>query len=101
MIQILIGLALPVALILGNVFLVATDGFIRHEYNKASFPADNSVPPGGYSLPRAEREALAKLRLASVVQPGGIRLLEEARFLQTGDPAFNEPKSATCATSTF
>jgi integral membrane protein (TIGR01906 family) len=89
-VQILIGVALPVALILSNVFLVATDAFIRHEYNKASFPADNSVPPGGYSLPRAEREALAKLGLASVVQPDGIPLLEQARFEQGGELAFNE-----------
>ena len=90
MIQILIGLALPVALILSNVFLVATDAFIHHEYSKAAFPADNHYPPGGYSLPRAEREALAKLGLASVVQPDGIPLLEQARFEQTGELAFNE-----------
>lgn len=88
--QILIGLALPVALILANVFLLATDGFIRHEYDKPSFPADEYSPPGGYPLPRAEREALAKLGLASVLRPGGIRLLEEARFERTGEPAFNE-----------
>jgi integral membrane protein (TIGR01906 family) len=90
LIQVLIGVALPVALILSNVFIVATDAFIRHEYNKATFPADESYPPGGYPLPRAEREALAKLGLASVVQPDGIHLLEEARFEQTGELAFNE-----------
>ena len=90
LIQILIGLALPVALILSNVFLVATDAFIHHAYTTASFPADNSVPPSGYSLPRAEREALAKLGLASVVQPDGIPLLEQARFEQGGELAFNE-----------
>ncbi len=88
--QVLVGVALPLALILGNVFLVAGDWFIRHEYDKASFPADSYVPPGGYQLPRVEREALAELGLASVMQPDGIRLLEEARFQQTGQPAFNE-----------
>ncbi len=88
--QILIALALPVALILSNVFLLATDAFIRHEYDKPSFPADEYYPPGGYPLPRAEREALAKLGLASVLRPDGIRLLEEARFERTGEPAFNE-----------
>jgi integral membrane protein (TIGR01906 family) len=89
-VQVLVAVALPVALILGNVFLVAGDWFIRHEYDKASFPADSHVPPGGYSLPRVEREALAKLGLASVLEPDGIRLLEEARFQQTGQPAFND-----------
>lgn len=88
--QILIGLALPVALVLANVFLIASDAFIRHEYDKPSFPADEYYPPGGYPLPRAEREALAKLGLASVLRPDGIRLLEEARFERTGEPAFNE-----------
>lgn len=88
--QVLVAVALPLALILGNVFLVADDWFIRHEYDKATFPADSSVPPGGYPLPRAEREALAQLGLASVLQPDGIRLLEEARFRQTGLPAFND-----------
>jgi integral membrane protein (TIGR01906 family) len=90
LLQALIGLALPVALILGNVFLVATDGFIRHEYDKPSFPADQYPPPGGYTLPRAERETLAKLGLASVLRPDGIPLLEEARFEKTGELAFNE-----------
>ncbi len=88
--QILIGLALPIALILSNVFLLATDAFIRHEYDKPSFPADEYPPPGGYPLPRAEREALAKLGLASVLRADGIRLLEEARFERTGEPAFNQ-----------
>ena len=88
--QMLVAVALPVALILGNVFLVASDWFIRHEYDKASFPADTHVPPGGYALPRVEREALAKLGLASVLEPDGIRLLEETRFQQTGQPAFND-----------
>lgn len=88
--QILIGLALPVALILSNVFVLATDAFIRHEYDKPSFPADEYYPPGGYPLPRAEREVLAKLGLASVLRADGIRLLEEARFERTGEPAFNE-----------
>ncbi|MDH7490031.1 MAG: TIGR01906 family membrane protein [Anaerolineae bacterium] len=88
--QILIGLALPIALILSNVFLIATDAFIRHEYDKPSFPADEYYPPGGYPLPRAEREALARLGLASVLRADGIRLLEEARFERTGEPAFNE-----------
>lgn len=88
--QILIGVALPIALVLSNVFLIASDAFIRHEYDKPSFPADEYYPPGGYPLPRAEREALAKLGLASVLRPDGIRLLEEARFARTGEPAFNE-----------
>ncbi len=90
LVQALVAVALPLALILGNVFLVASDWFIRHEYNKASFPADSYVPSGGYELPREEREALAKLGLASVLEPDGIRLLEEARFQETGEPAFNE-----------
>jgi integral membrane protein (TIGR01906 family) len=88
--QILIAIALPVALILTNVFLLASDAFIRHEYDKPTFPADEYYPPGGYSLPRAEREALARLGLASVLRPDGIRLLEEARFERTGEPAFND-----------
>jgi len=89
-VQILLGVALPVALILGNVFLLASDGFIRYEYDKPNFPPDEYYLADGYPLPRAERETLAKTGLASVLRPDGIRLLEEARFQQTSKPAFNE-----------
>jgi integral membrane protein (TIGR01906 family) len=89
-VQVLIALALPVALVLGDVFLLASDTFIHHEYSKASFPADAYYPMGGYSMPLDERESLAKLGLASVLQPDGIRLLEQARFRQTGELAFND-----------
>lgn len=88
--QALVGIALPVALVLGAVFAVASDALIRHEYSKPDFPADVYTSNSGYALPREEREALARLGLQSVLQPDGIRLLEEARFEQTGGLAFNE-----------
>ena len=88
--QILVALALPLVLIIGNVQLLMHERFVRYEYDKPGFPPDTEVPPGGYALDKTERTALARVALDSVAGPGGMRVLEEARFEQTGEPAFNE-----------
>ena len=90
LLQILVAVALPLALIIGNVQLLMHERFVRYEYNKPGFPPDSQVPPGGYALDKAERMALARAALDSVAGPGGMRVLGEARFAQTGEPAFNE-----------
>jgi integral membrane protein (TIGR01906 family) len=69
--------------------LVTHNRFLNYEYGKASFPADNAVPFGGYPLSKAERTMLAEAALQSIIGPKGMRALEEARFLETDAPAFN------------
>jgi integral membrane protein (TIGR01906 family) len=89
MIQIAVALALPLVLLLGNIQLVAHERFVHYEYGRAGFPADTMVPAGGYALSKAERTALAETALQSITAAAGMRLLEEARFQETGAPAFN------------
>jgi len=89
-IQIVVALALPLVLLLGNVQLLAHERFVHYEYGKADFPDDTAVPWGGYPLQKAERTALAKRALQSIIGPQGMRALEEARFQETDEPAFNE-----------
>lgn len=88
--QIAVALTLPLILLISNVKLLTSDAFIHYEYNRAGFPADVAVPEGGYPLPKQERTRLAKIALRSVAGAEGIRLLEQARFEQSGQPAFNE-----------
>lgn len=88
--QILVALALPLLLLIGNVQLLAHMRFVRYEYNRADYPADTVIPPGGYALSKDERTALADAALRSIVGPEGMRALEEARFRETGAPAFNQ-----------
>ena len=88
-VQVIVAVALPLVLLLGNIQLVAHKRFANYEYGKASFPADSAVPFGGYSLPKAERTALAEAALQSIIGPEGMRALEEARFLETDAPAFS------------
>jgi len=87
--QCLVAVALPLVLLIGNVQLLMHERFVRYEYNKPGFPPDTEVAPGSYALDRAERTALARVALDSIAGPGGMRVLEEARFEQTGEPAFN------------
>jgi hypothetical protein len=88
-IQVVVALALPLVLLMGNVQLTAHMRFVRYEYGKASFPADTVVPLGGYPLSKAERTALAEAALRSIIGSEGMRALEEARLQETGAPAFN------------
>lgn len=89
MVQVTVAVALPLVLLIGNVRVLMHERFVRYEYGKASFPADTAVPPGGYPLSKVERTVLAGAALQSIVGPRGMRALEEARFQETGAPAFN------------
>lgn len=88
-VQIVVAVALPLVLLIGNIQLLMHMRFVHFEYGKASFPADTVIPFGGYALSKAERTALAKAALRSIAGPEGMRALEEARFQKTGAPAFN------------
>lgn len=87
--KLIIAVALPLVLLLGNIQLLANMRFVRYEYGRAGFPPDIDVPPDGYSLSRAERTALAEAAMQSIIGPQGMQALEEARFQETGAPAFN------------
>jgi integral membrane protein (TIGR01906 family) len=87
--QVVVALTLPLVLLMGNVQLLMHERFVHYEYGKASFPPDTAVPVGGYRLSRVERTALAEKALESIVGSRGLRVLEEARFQETGAPAFN------------
>jgi integral membrane protein (TIGR01906 family) len=88
-VQIGVGLALPLVLLIGNVQLLAHPRFVNYEYAKADFPADAVVPVDGYPLSKAERVLLAETALRSIAGSEGMRALQEARFQETGEPAFN------------
>ena len=88
-VQVGVALALPLVLLIGNVQLLTHPWFVRYEYGKAGFPDDTAIPFGGYALPQRERTSLAETALRSVAGPEGMRVLEEARFQETGAPAFN------------
>jgi integral membrane protein (TIGR01906 family) len=89
LLQLIVALTLPVVLLLGNIQLLAHPRFVHYEYGKTGFPVDTAIPPGGYRLAKGERTALAEAALRSIIGPEGMRLLEEARFQETGAPAFN------------
>ena len=89
LLQVLVALALPFALLIGNVQLLMHPRFVRIEYGRSGFPADTAIPPGGYPLSMPERTALADAALRSIVGAEGMRALEEARFRETGMQAFN------------
>jgi integral membrane protein (TIGR01906 family) len=88
-VQVIVALALPLVLLIGNVQLLAHPRFVRYEYGKAGFPDDTAIPIGGYALSKRERTSLAETALRSVSGPEGVRVLEEARFQETGASAFN------------
>jgi integral membrane protein (TIGR01906 family) len=89
MVQISVAAALPLVLLIGNVQLLMHERFVRYEYGRAGFPADTAIPVDGYPLSQTERGTLAEAALQSIVGPQGMRALEEARFQETGAPAFN------------
>jgi integral membrane protein (TIGR01906 family) len=88
-IQVLVALMLPVLLLLGNIQLLAHPRFVHYEYGKAGFPADTAIPIGAYPMLTVERKALAESALRSIIGAEGMRALEEARFQETGEAAFN------------
>jgi len=88
-IQIGVGLALPLVLLIGNIQLLMHPRFVNYEYAKAGFPADTAVPVAGYPLSKTERIVLAEIALRSIAGSEGMRALQEARFQETGEPAFN------------
>jgi integral membrane protein (TIGR01906 family) len=88
-VQIAVGLALPLVLLIGNIQLLMHPRFVDFEYGRSDFPADTALPAGGYRLSRSEREALAETALRSITGTEGMRALEEARFQETDRPAFN------------
>lgn len=88
--HIVVALALPLALILGNVQLLMHERSVHYEYGRAGFPPDTAIPFDGYPLSQAERTALAESALQSIIGPQGMRALQEARFQETGQPAFNQ-----------
>jgi integral membrane protein (TIGR01906 family) len=88
-VQIGVGLALPLVLLIGNVQLLMHPRFVNYEYAKASFPTDTAVPVGGYPLSKTERTVLAETALRSIAGSEGMRVLQGARFQETGEPAFN------------
>lgn len=84
-----VALALPLVLLVGNVQLLMHPRFVDFEYSQVDFPADTAIPFDGYSLSKAERTLLADAALRSIAGAEGMRALEEARFQETGAPAFN------------
>ena len=81
---VLIAVAVPPALVVNALRVLATDTFVRHELDREGFPPDR------LGLSATEREALALVGLRSI-RPGtdGIALLERAT-LPDGSPAFDE-----------
>jgi integral membrane protein (TIGR01906 family) len=78
-----IAVAVPGMLVVNALRVLATDTYVRYEYDRDGFPADR------YGLSADEREALALVGLRSI-EPGseGIVLLERAT-LPDGSPAFD------------
>jgi integral membrane protein (TIGR01906 family) len=77
------ALALPIVLVVVNLYIVTAPWFVRWEYGKASFPADP------FGMTREERVELATVCVEYLASSADIRLLEELR-LADGQPAFND-----------
>ena len=79
----IIALALPVVLVFVGLRVVTGQWFVRWEYGKPSFPADD------YGLSADERTGLAGTCVAFLARSADLSLLEELS-LPGGEPAFNE-----------
>ena len=80
-----VALAIPAALVVNGLRLLASDWYVHAEYERPGFPDDR------YGLTKDERTDLALIGLRSI-QPHhseGVQLLREAR-LPDGSPAFTE-----------
>ena len=82
LIQSVLVLALPIALLAANVRIATGHWFIRWEYGKANFP------PDPYGLSTAERTHLAQVCVYYLATSADISLLGELQ-LPGGEPAFN------------
>ena len=83
LIQALIVLSLPIALLVVNTRIATGHWFVHWEYHKANFPPD----PYGFST--AERTHLAEVSIDYLAQNAPLSLLGDLR-LPDGNPAFNE-----------
>jgi|YNPBryantNP2012_1023418.scaffolds.fasta_scaffold03729_6 branched-chain amino acid transport system substrate-binding protein len=82
LLQLLMVLSLPVALVMGNVRLVTSHWFTRLEYGKAGFP------PDPYGMSASERVRLAGVCVDYLATGAPLSLLAGLR-LEDGSPAFN------------
>jgi integral membrane protein (TIGR01906 family) len=83
LVQWLLVLLLPFLLVVANLRIANGHWFVRWEYNKPGFPADD------YGLTTEERTRLAEVCVDYLAPGAPISLLEDLR-LPNGDPAFNE-----------
>ena len=88
LLSVVIAVVVPPMLVVNAFRVLATDTYVRYEYDRAGFPADR------YGMSADEREALGLVGLRSI-EPGseGIVLLERAT-LPDGSPAFDERELA-------
>ncbi len=82
LLQLLMILSLPVALVMGNIRLVTAHWFTRLEYGKANFP------PDPYGMSASERVRLAGVCVDYLATGAPLSLLAGLR-LEDGSPAFN------------
>jgi integral membrane protein (TIGR01906 family) len=82
LIQWLLALALPLALLIVNMRIATGYWFVHWEYGKAGFP------PDPYGLSATERTCLAEVCVNYLATNASISLLEELQ-LPDGEPAFN------------
>lgn len=80
--QTVIVLMLPCVLVLGSVRLAMTETFVRWEYNRAGFPADN------YGFTQDDRLEYGPYGIRYIVQAKDISYLGDLEI--NGEPAFNE-----------
>ena len=83
LLQYLLVLALPIALLMADIRFATGHWFVHWEYGKATFPTD----PYGFST--AERIRLAEVCI-DYLAPGADRPRLEDLQLDNGEPAFNE-----------
>lgn len=81
-VQWLLVLALPVALLVANMRIATGHWFVHWEYGKADFP------PDPYGLSTAERTHLAEVSVDYLATSAPLSLLGDLR-LPDGEPAFN------------
>ena len=81
-VQWLITLALPIALVVANIHIATGHWFVRWEYGKSGFAPDT------YGLTTAERTHLADVCIDFLATSADISLLEDLR-VPDGEPAFN------------
>ncbi len=83
LIQYLLVLALPVALLMADIRIATGHWFVHWEYGKADFPPDS------YGFSTAERTRLAEVCVDYLATSADISLLGDLQ-LDNGEPAFNE-----------